>query len=111
MKLNFRRFDLALAHRWAIASGLGPGGGGGTNVFKVAFVELVDKEGVVGLGESAPSSRYEENVDSTIAFLEHVDASKLSFENVLGSMQYLESIAEKNFAPKCALNLALLDGA
>ena len=26
-------------------------------------------------------------------------------------MRYLDSIAEKNFAPKCALNIALLDGA
>ena len=111
MKLNFRRFDLALAHRWAIASGLGPGGGGGTNVFKVAFVELIDGDGVVGLGEAAPSSRYEENVDSTIAFLEHVDAKRLSFDDVPGSMKYLDSISEKNFAPKCALNIALWDGA
>jgi L-Ala-D/L-Glu epimerase len=111
MKLNFRSFDLALAHRWAIASGLGPGGGGGTSVFKVAFVELIDGDGVVGLGEAAPSSRYEENVDSTIAFLEHVDASQLAFEDVPGSMKYLDTIAEKSFAPKCALNLALLDGA
>ena len=106
MKLTFRRFDLALAHRWAIASG-----GGGTNVFKVAFVELVDGDGVIGRGEAAPSSRYEENVDSTIAFLEHVDAKHLSFDDVPGSMKYLDSIAEKNFAPKCALNIALLDGA
>src|SRR5687767_7601293 len=111
MKLNFRRFDLALAHRWAIASGLGPGGGGGTSVFKVVFVELIDRDGVVGRGEAAPSSRYEENVDSTIAFLEHVDAKRLSFDDVPGSMTYLDSIADKNFAPKCALNLALLDGA
>lgn len=111
MKLNFRRFDLALAHRWAIASGLGPGGGGGTNVFKVALVELIDGEGVLGLGEAAPSSRYEENVDSTIAFLEHVDAKRLSFDDVPGSMKYLDSIADKNFAPKCALNIALWDGA
>jgi L-Ala-D/L-Glu epimerase / N-acetyl-D-glutamate racemase len=100
-----------LAHRWAIASGLGPGGGGGTDVFKVAFVELVDRDGVNGLGEAAPSSRYEENVDSTIAFLEHVDASRLSFDDVPRTMKYLDSIAEKNFAPKCALNIALLDGA
>ena len=111
MKLNFRRFELTLTHRWSIASGLGPGGAGGTNVFRVAFVELIDRDGVMGLGEAAPSSRYEENVDSTIAFLEHVDASRLSFDDVPGSMQYLETIADKNLAPKGALNIALLDGA
>jgi len=106
MKLTFRRFDLALAHRWAIASG-----SGGTNVFNVAFIELRDNHGVVGLGEAAPSSRYEESVDTTIGFLQRVDANRLSFEDVPGSMKYLDNIAEKNFAPKCALNVALLDGA
>lgn len=111
MKLKFRRFELALAHRWAISSGLGLGGAGGTNTFKVAFVELTDEDGIIGLGEAAPSSRYEENVDSTIAFLEHVDGSRLSFADVPGSMKYLDTIAEKNFAPKCALNIALWDGA
>ena len=106
MKLTFRRFELALAHRWAIASGTG-----GTTVFKVAFVELIDSNGVIGRGEAAPSSRYEENVDSTIAFLEHVDAKRLSFDDIPGSMRYLDSIAARNFAPKCALNIALWDGA
>jgi len=105
MKLNFRRFDLALAHRWAIASGTG-----GTNVFNVAFVELTDANGVIGRGEAAPSSRYEENVDSTIAFLEHIDAKQLSFDDIPGSMRYLDSVALKNFAPKGALNVALWDG-
>src|SRR5258705_7051072 len=106
MKLTFRRFDLALAHRWAIASG-----SGGTNVFNVAFIELRDDDGLVGLGEAAPSSRYEENVDKVIAFLRRVTPSRLSFDDVPASMKYLDSIAEKNFAPKCALNAALLDGA
>lgn len=94
-----------------ISSGVGPGGGGGTNTFKIALVELKDGDGTVGLGEAAPSSRYEENVDSTVAFLEHVDPGHLSFDDVPGSMRYLDTISEKNFAPKCALNIALLDGA
>ena len=111
MQLTFRRFDLQLAHRWTIASGLGPGGSGGTNVFKVVFVELTDQDGVRGLGETAPSSRYQENVDSTMAFLARVDASRLSFADVPASMDYLERVAAGNFAPKCSLNIALLDGA
>jgi L-alanine-DL-glutamate epimerase-like enolase superfamily enzyme len=111
MKLTFRRFELELAHRWTIARALEPGGGGGTNTFSIALVELSDEHGLVGLGEAAPSRRYQENVDSTIAFLEHVDAGRLSFDDVLGSMQYLDSIAAGNFAPKGAINVALLDGA
>lgn len=111
MKLSFRRFDLALTHRWTIARGLEPGGGGGSTVFHVALVELRDEHGIMGLGEAAPSRRYQENVDSTIAFLEHVNPEKLSFDDIAGSMKYLDSIAAQNFAPKGAINVALLDGA
>jgi L-Ala-D/L-Glu epimerase len=111
MQLRFRRAQLPLAHRWTIASGLGPGGGGGTSSFRVVFVELTDADGVTGLGESAPSSRYQETQDTVTAFLEHVDARRLSFADVPGSIAYLDSIADGNHAAKCALNIALLDGA
>lgn len=111
VKISFRRFELKLQHRWAISSRSGPGGGGGTDVFRVAFVDLEDSDGTTGVGESAPSSRYQENVDSTIAFLEHINPERLSFDDVTGSMAYLDTIAPGNFAPKCAVNIALLDGA
>ena len=111
VKINFRRFDLQLAHRWAIARSFRPGGSGGTDVYKVVFAELTDENGATGLGEAAPSSRYEENVDSTLAFLEQVDPRRLSFSDLTGSMNYLDSLAPKNFAAKCAVNIALLDGA
>lgn len=111
MKLNCRRFDLKLAHTWTIASGIKPGGGGGTDIFRVVFVELTDKDGVVGIGEAAPSRRYEENVDGAIAFLQHVAPEKLSFDDVDASMAYVNAVAPKNFAAKGALNMALLDGA
>ena len=111
VKLTWSPFGLQLAHRWTIASGLGPGGGGGTDVFGVMLVELRDGDGVVGMGESAPSSRYGETVDSTRAFLERVDAAQLSFSDIPGSMAYLDAIAPEDFAPKGALNIALLDGA
>ena len=111
VKLTWQPFGLELAHRWTIASGLGPGGGGGTDVFDVMVVELRDPDGMVGTGESAPSSRYGETVESTRAFLERVDPARLSFSDVPGSMAYLETVAPNNFAPKGALNIALLDGA
>jgi L-alanine-DL-glutamate epimerase-like enolase superfamily enzyme len=110
VKISFRQYDLELAHRWAIARSVQPGGSGGTKVCKVVFVELTD-DGAAGLGEASPSSRYEENVQSTLAFLEHVDPGRLSMSDVPGSMNYLDGIAPKNFAAKCAVNIALLDGA
>lgn len=108
MKLSFRRFDLRLTHTWTIASNVATGG---KNIYPVVFVELRDNDGVVGIGESAPSSTYAENVDTAAAFLQRVDASRLSFDDVAGSMAYLESVAPKDFSPKGALNIALLDGA
>jgi L-alanine-DL-glutamate epimerase-like enolase superfamily enzyme len=111
MKISFRQLDLELAHRWAIARSVQPGGSGGTDVYKVIFVELTGEDGTTGLGEAAPSARYEENADSTLAFLEQVDPRRLSFSDVPECMSYLDGIAPKNFAAKCAVNIALLDGA
>src|SRR4051812_8293928 len=98
VKLSFRRFDLALAHKWSIARGLGSDGSGGATTFAVALVELRDRDGVGGLGEAAPSIRYEENVDSALAFLKQIDADQLSFEDIGGSMKYLDGITAGHFA-------------
>jgi L-Ala-D/L-Glu epimerase len=108
MKLSFRRFDLRFKHSWMIASSLGERA---KEVYNAALIELRDKDGLIGYGESAPSTRYQENVDSCIAFFERIDASRLSFDDVSGSMNYIEAIAPGNFSPKGAINIALLDGA
>src|SRR2546426_12460806 len=81
------------------------------NLFKVVVVELTGAEGTVGLGEAAPTARYKESVDTVEAFLKKVDPRGLSFTDVDGSMQYLETLSRHDMAAKCALNLALLDGA
>ncbi len=107
MQLRFRRFDLKLVHTWRIASGLGGSGG---SIYPVVFVELEDEAGRRGVGESAPSSRYQENVETVQAFLKKVDATQLSFDNLEASMNYLESVAAGNYAAKTAVNIALLDG-
>ena len=111
MKLRFWRYELTLAHRWAIARGLGPGGQGGCDVYPVAFIELTDKDGVTGLGEAAPSLRYDETVDSVIAFFERLNPYHLSFTDLEGSLRYLENVSPRNFCARGAVNMALLDGA
>lgn len=108
MTLRFWGFRLEMSHTWTIARGVAAGG---DKDAKVLFVELTDKDGVVGLGESAPSGRYRESAAGSVAFLESVDAGKLSFEDVVSSMEYLESVAPGEYAAKGALNIALLDGA
>lgn len=109
--MNFRRFGLRLIHRWTIASRTGPGGGVGTDEFPVVLVRLRAPDGTEGWGESAPSTRYGENVETVERFLSRVDSGRLSFEDVGGSMEYLETVGAKEPAARCALNTALLDGA
>jgi L-alanine-DL-glutamate epimerase-like enolase superfamily enzyme len=104
VNLKFWRKDLQLAHTWTIARG-------STNVFRVGLVELVDADGTTGLGEASPIARYGESVDTVEAFCRKVDATKLSFDDVPRSMSYLDTVAPGNMSAKCALNLALLDGA
>jgi L-alanine-DL-glutamate epimerase-like enolase superfamily enzyme len=106
MKMNFRKFDLKLAHQWTVASGLTSG----KTIFEVVLLDLTDSQGVVGLGESAPASRYKESVHTVMEFLQKIDANKLSFDDVAGSMEYLETFPG-NYAAKCAVNIALMDGA
>lgn len=105
MKLKFWSRDLSLAHRWAIS------GREGARLHQNVIVELTDADGVVGLGEAAPASTYHESAASANAFLKKVTADNLSFADIPGSMSNLEAIGPGEMAAKCALNIALLDGA
>ena len=99
MKLQFRRFDLKLTRTWRIASGLG---GEGTNTYGIVFVELSDDQGRSGIGEAASTDRYEQPVEVIEAFLRKVDASRLSFDDVSGSMKYLDIELLLNLAMLCS---------
>jgi L-alanine-DL-glutamate epimerase-like enolase superfamily enzyme len=108
MQAKFRRYDLALTHPWKISSG---GNMGGVTEFGVALIELVDDDGMLGVGESAPSSRYRESVAGGLDFFSKLDVKKLSFDDLEGSMRHVESLVPGQFAAKAAVNVALLDGA
>jgi L-Ala-D/L-Glu epimerase len=94
-----------MTHTWTIARG------SGTNVSKTVVVELTGADGTLGLGEAAPIARYRESLDTVEAFLKKVDARGLSFNDVEGSMTYLDTLSPHDMSAKCALNIALLDGA
>jgi L-alanine-DL-glutamate epimerase-like enolase superfamily enzyme len=66
-------------------------------------------DGRAGLGESAPSERYRETVATVEAFLRKVDPARLAFDDIPGSMAYLDSVAPDNYAAKTSINLALVD--
>jgi L-alanine-DL-glutamate epimerase-like enolase superfamily enzyme len=104
VKLKFWRQDLHLRYTWTIARG-------SEDVAPVVLVELSDTDGTSGIGEASPIRRYHESADTVEAFCRRVDAAGLSFDDVPGSMKYLEAVAPGNMAAKCAFDLALLDGA
>ncbi|MEP6937960.1 MAG: dipeptide epimerase, partial [Chthoniobacterales bacterium] len=108
MKLRFWPFNLRFAHTWSISSTVGSGG---KAFFGVVFAELEDNDGLRGIGEASPSARYNETPETVLRFLGSVDPNRLNFNDVAGSMTYLETVAPSDFAAKTALNLALLDGA
>jgi len=105
VKLTFKTLDLKLAHPWSIARSRG------TTSAKVVVVELMGADGTVGLGEAAPTARYKESAASVEAFLRKIDPRALSFTDVDGSMEFLHTVSRRDMSAKCALNLALLDGA
>lgn len=107
MKMEIRRFDLKLKHAWRIARS----DEGDSGIYPVTFVALTSDDGLRGWGESAPSWRYRENVETVGQFLHAVDPARLSFDDVPGSMRYLDTVAPDNHAAKTAVNIALLDGA
>src|SRR5262245_41710029 len=104
VKLKFWRQELHLRYTWTIARG-------SENIAPVVLVELSEAGGAFGIGEASPIRRYNESVETVEVFCRRVDAAKLSFDDVPGSMSYLDSVAPGNMAAKCAFNLALLDGA
>lgn len=103
MQLKFWREHLRLANTWTIARG-------SSDVVAVVMVQL-DRDGIVGLGEASPIARYHESAASVEAFFRRADACQLSFADVNGSMNYLNTLSPGDQSAKCALNLALVDGA
>jgi L-alanine-DL-glutamate epimerase-like enolase superfamily enzyme len=104
VKLKFWRQELHLRYTWTIARG-------SEDVAPVVLVELSDGGETTGLGEASPIHRYHESADTVEAFCRKVDPSRLYFDDIPGSMAYLDTVAPGNMAAKCAFNLALLDGA
>ena len=107
MKLTFRRFDLRLVDTWRISSQQGVTQG--KDFYPVVFVEL-QSDAFNGIGEGAPSSRYNESADTVQTFLREVEPARLSFQDIPASMAYLDSVAPGNYTAKAAINLALIDG-
>ena len=105
MKLNAQRHELHLANPWKIASSQG------SETHQTVIVELTEDDGLTALGEAAPSRLYGESAAGMLDFLQSLDPGSLSFSDVPGSMARLQRLPGVPMAARCALNLALLDGA
>lgn len=105
MKLTARPCDLQLANPWKIASAAGAA------ALQTVIVELTDADGVQAIGEASPASQYDESVADVLAALARVDAARLSFQDIAGSMNDLVATPGMPVAARCAVNLALWDGA
>jgi L-Ala-D/L-Glu epimerase len=108
VKLTARPYELRLANPWKIASSKSAANSG---TQRTVIVELTDADGMNAIGEAAPSSLYGESAAGLLRFLQSLDAGKISFTDVPGSMAYLDTLPGIPVAAKCVLNLALLDGA
>lgn len=105
MKLSARCVELHLANPWKIASSAG------SSTHQTIIVELADRDGLAGRGEAAPSRLYGESAAGTLDFLERLNLEGVRFDNVPDSMARLAAVPGIPMAARCALNLALLDGA
>ena len=105
MKLSHKRLNLRLTHPWAIARG------GSASRTSVIVIHLTDGDGVIGLGEASPIGRYAETPKTVETFVHKIDYKTLSFCDTAASMSFINAVSPGNMAAKCALNIALLDGA
>jgi L-alanine-DL-glutamate epimerase-like enolase superfamily enzyme len=107
MKADYRPYPLKLRHAWSIANFTKPGG---ADIVTDVLIRLTDGD-VIGFGEAPSATRYAESPETVQAFLRKVDWSRVSFKFIAASMDYLESVAPGNTSAKCAINVALVDGA
>ena len=105
MKLKIHTRRLRLAYPWKIAGGIS------SKMQEVVIVKLTDGDGVVGLGEAAPSAVYNETAAGVVEFYRRLDVSQFSFDDVPGSLARLDPFAPVPGAARCGLNVALVDGA
>jgi len=102
VKIDARIFEVQLRHAWTLSRGT-------WNIRRNVLVRL-EKDGVVGMGESAPIARYNETAESGLAF---IDKARSILDRDL--WQYfdrwneIDALASGEHAAKAALDMAILD--
>lgn len=102
MRLKFHPIDLRLRHTFTISRS-------SKDIEQSVIVEL-EHDGIIGIGEAAPSERYGESRDSVVAFLKKVDLSEFNdpfqIDDILDRIKIL---AKGNTSAKAAIDIALHD--
>ena len=101
-KYSYTKYRLKLKHTWTIARG--------SNDFKEIVVVKIEKDGIVGIGESAPTTRYKETPDSSMNFLKAAEG--LIKNSDLYQFHELDEKIHKlsgEYSAKAALDMAILD--
>ena len=102
VKIDARIYEVQLRHAWTLSRGT-------WNIRRNVLVRI-EKEGVVGMGESAPIARYNETAESGLAF---IDKARSILDRDL--WQYfdrwneIDALASGEHAAKAALDMAILD--
>ncbi len=102
MNLRFREIELKLNYPFKTSRDT-------KNSVKRVIVEI-DHDGITGIGEAAPSPRYNENETTVIEFLKKISVAhhedKFLLEEILGDF---DSVGAGNYSAKAALDIALHD--
>ncbi len=102
MNIRYERRDLCLKHTFTIARG-------SRDIVPVVIVE-VEQDGITGIGESSPSSRYGETPETVAAFLQRIDPERLRNPFTLENhFNYLKSLSPADHSARTAIDTALHD--
>lgn len=102
MKLTWKQYDLHLKHTFRISRSA-------RDIAPVIIFEL-EHDGIIGYGESSPTKRYGESLETIDAFFGKVDLSRFESPMLLDDiLNAVDAIAPGNTSAKCAVDLALHD--
>src|SRR2546423_14708896 len=99
MELGFQPYTLRFAHPWSISRNVASGG---KTSSEVVFAELKGTDGLLGIGEAAPSMRYHRTPETVLGFPTSSDPSRLSFQGLETSRGELYHDAPNKFEAETA---------
>jgi len=103
MSLRYEVKRIFLKHTWTISRG--------SSDYKDNIIVYLEKDGITGIGEAAPNTRYNETTESTIKVIEK---AKELFKEIDPWKYYdagmeIKNLCDGQTAAKAALDIALMD--